>query len=244
MNAQSLLVLTCTVTPQTGLNLVRTDPLARRAAYIRSIRFWGRVAEALNHDMLVVENSGHCWDLALEAGAAQERIHTLSYAEDSPLTQQGKGAGEALMYDRIADWLTGPAREYVSLTKVTGQLTLRNPRASLRQMPAGPHLRCLLRLNLTKMDTRIWGADVGTFGKYFTGMADEVDEHHGIDLETVACRRALSAVVDGVPRPEFRFAPVLRGVSGSTGARLRGLRTAGGSAVVWAGRRLGRLDYV
>jgi hypothetical protein len=173
-----------------------------------------------------VENSGH--DLAnwLDnlSERTQARINFESYTETADLGGC-KGAGEGLMYDRVAQRLESDLGHVTDIVKCTGRLTLR----SRSGVPGAPHMpryvMSRISRDLTRMDTRIFGVDKETFVQHFTGLAPAVDEGAGVYLEHVVCRATLTAISQGVARLVFQPLPLLNGVSGSTGSRYRGLRT-------------------
>jgi hypothetical protein len=157
------------------------------------------------------------------------KITLESFKENSPLCfNGGKGAGEALMYERFVTHFLDRRPDVEHIMKVTGKLYLASP----RQIPSLPtntrYITCQLNRNLTFMDTRFYCVDVKTFRDFFLGMAPMVCESNGEYLEQVAAKAALRACLSGVPRIGAEYFPSIRGISGGSGRRYRGLRSSVG----------------
>lgn len=245
---RDLLLLTSTIEPGDVPHLVRALWADRRRDYLSAVEFYSNACSPSEVQLLFVENSGaNVDDIRAVAAKHGHELAVISYVEDSVVSRRGKGNGEALMFDRVARWLSETSGEYRRLIKVTGRLSVKNINSILtfdlgRPRPS-PYVCCRVTADFTVVDTKFFITDPAVFTKYFTGMEPEVSESTGRFLEHVCARRLARALSDDVLWLRFRRYPHFVGVSASTAVRYSGPRDWIRVQMVMLARFLARDKY-
>ena len=143
-----LLSLTATVTPATGVQLVRSDPAVRRADYLDAFRFWLAHPDPRLNRILFVENSGA--DLAgfrEEAARSGKEVELISVPKSPAPAGLHYGYSELLMLDSALEQSRIRA-ETTHLVKATGRLIFPDLPKLLDRLPTAYDLAVDARGNL------------------------------------------------------------------------------------------------
>lgn len=224
-----LVVLTCSLVPNTTRAVALADPGLRLGQYASALGSWASSARSA-FDILWIDNSTASAASLHAVRRSPDTVKILQRPELSCKEGEGKGNGEARMIDAAVDWAVA-AGHYDFVTKCTGRLFVRNfhrvVRADTRTIQAG------LRSDLMTADSRLFSAPLEVFRNHFSSMDMEIQEEYHVYMEHILARRILRAIADGVPFTPWPALPAYQGMSGSTGETydsvfVKGRRLAGG----------------
>lgn len=214
-----LVILTATVTPQSGSNVTLTEPAKRRAQYQKSAFIWLAQARKLNFDVLIAENSADQLQTWIPTGA---RGLECTAASSAP---RGKGASEADILRQVffSDSFSLQRRPWVA--KCTGRLTVANLSSIL------PHsgnytsfVTCRTAPNLSEVDARFVIASPVVWQEHLLAFAEDINDCMGHYLEHALASGLISALAAGVSYLPFRRVPRFRGSSGTSGLKYDSLK--------------------
>ncbi|MCB8910105.1 hypothetical protein KUG88_08170 [Rhodococcus rhodochrous] len=221
-------MLTASIEPGEVENLRRVNWQLRRSDYCAALEFYCKLTDPEKFSILVVENTGAgVADLEQLASSNGHRLSVISYKENQSVSRKGKGNGEALMFNRIADWLSQSksSEEFESIIKITGRLEVRNLVSIVSGMPKNTSFfAARIYSDLTYIDTKFFISDPLTWTRYLTNLEPLVRESEGRYLEHACALSAARMRYDGVAWVPFRIMPSISGVSGSTGQKYGTLR--------------------
>ena len=126
---KNVLVLTCTVSPQTLISVKRNNVQIRESDYINAIEFYITNLHP-NFDIIVVENSNSV-RLLEKSIADGSRLKFIQAPIDISSSIQGKSAGELGMLQFLVN--EGHLNDYQYIWKVTGRIVVRNINSLMRQ---------------------------------------------------------------------------------------------------------------
>ncbi|GGG21832.1 hypothetical protein GCM10007304_39590 [Rhodococcoides trifolii] len=191
----------------------------RRADYESALAFYAREIKPDRAQILFVENTNaDLSDFETVARREGHALSTLSYLEDPSVSEKGKGNGEALMFDRVAEFLNLSPIPIRTVTKITGRLKVKNHATLLSRCASFDRfISCRVSSDLKQVDTKYFVTDCATWTTYMTGLEPLVDEINGRYLEHAAALRFAQTRFDGLAWVQFRRRLHIEGISGSTG---------------------------
>jgi hypothetical protein len=212
------ILLTATVTPQPmpGLLDLR-DPAIRRQQYIEGLRRWVPLAAENGGTIVFFENNGEDLDALARDAFGPTRPGNLELINARPSAPEdlarGKGATETAMMDEFCERFYDDPDEV--WYKCTGRLFVKNFARCIPDAVPPNSLIARLSLDLTHMDTRIFGATADAWRRYFTGTGKDVEPAKGELIEQALAKRVLRGLSEDAHLVRFRAQPELIGRSGS-----------------------------
>lgn len=221
---REVLLVTATIRPNTGRVVAVTDPTVRARQYESALARWLATLDPARDRVVVAESSGAdtAGLVALGRAWSPQAFSLLELPGCTPTLRGGKGSGEAAMVEAVVAELCRQGLDPTTpVTKCTGRLYVANHRD---YGPMSGDVRAALRSDLVFADSRYWTLRLGLAAQHLTGIAAEVDELAGIDVEHVFARRVLQALGAGARWERWPELPRIVGVSGSTGSDYAGRR--------------------
>lgn len=133
----NLLILTCSVTPQTQPDLKVSSPDIRLMDYVAALTLWTQSTKGSDTEIWVLENTNSISALRsafLETQRDSPRVRFIQIPFDSLSQTYGKSAGEFEMLKMVAREIR--KRNFQRITKVTGRLFVKNFKRCLALSPS------------------------------------------------------------------------------------------------------------
>ena len=207
-------VLTATIAPSTEIpNLIVRDSKERLAEYVRSVRWWSKLASKDNFDLFVFENSGHASDLSI---FESERVSIVSVPiQESESVKRGKGAGESFMLRLSSEVLS----DYALILKCTGRLQVINATDLISRHLSFPTAEVMISWDATldKVDTRCFSVRPAFLRTWMSAIEHHVSDERGCDLESQSARWLMAQIIAGTQMVDFPRSPAIVGRSASEG---------------------------
>jgi hypothetical protein len=230
-----LVILTATVVPQVEQGLIRNDPKLRLIDYLNSIEKIEKQIKNCDADVLVVENSDNSnliLDGLMEKHIDTNRISFLSCPIDKSSSILGISSGEHGMLREVGK--SFDLNSYDVIWKLTGRLGVDNLRSLLSKSSGDLRANTFFGQHHS-IDSRFFGMSKALFIEfaestphYSERSANDQRELYGSDFKSIEyflAYFALKAETQGYTFRSLPYLPVYRGVSGSTGKSLDGIRT-------------------
>ena len=157
---ENVLILTCTVSPQTKISVNRNDMQLRESDYRNAIKFYLTKLNS-NFDIIVVENSNSIRLLETDF-ISDNRVKFVQAPIDNISSFSGKSAGELRMLQFLID--KGYLNTYKYVWKVTGRIVVRNINALTREFQGDI---CAYRYKDShSCDTKFFGMKLEVFKEF------------------------------------------------------------------------------
>lgn len=230
-----LIILTATVVPQVEQGLIRKDPYLRLSDYVNSIKKIEKQIDKCNADILVVENSDSL-NLIQDGLAKREvdtqRISFLNCPIDSRSSLSGISSGEHDMLREVN--MKFNLNKYDVIWKLTGRLGIGNLISIVNHSTGDLRANSFFKQHHS-VDSRFFGMSKTLFHKfaestphYLERMPQDCGELYGSHFKSIEyflAYFALKSESQGFTFRSLPYLPLYRGVSGSTGKSLDGIRT-------------------
>ncbi len=230
-----LIILTATVVPQVEQGLIRNDPKLRLNDYLNSIERIQKQIKNCDADILVVENSDNLnlmLDGLMEINFDTKRINFLSCPIDKSSSIFGISSGEHGMLREVGK--NFDLNSYDVIWKLTGRLGIDNLRSLLSKSSGDLRANTFFGQHHS-IDSRFFGMTKALFIEFAestphysersTDDQRELFGSHFKSIEYFLAYFALKVETQGYTFRSLPYLPVYRGVSGSTGKSLDGIRT-------------------
>ena len=156
----SVLILTCTVSPQTLISVKRHNVQIRESDYINAIEFYTTYLDP-NFDIIVVENSNSL-RLLEQSNTGERRLKFIQAPLDNVSSLVGKSAGELGMLQFLVK--EGYLNDYQYVWKVTGRIVVRNINSLIREFKGDI---CAYRYRDShSCDTKFFGMKIELFKEF------------------------------------------------------------------------------
>jgi hypothetical protein len=212
-----ILLLTATINPRDCSLVTRSDPTARLADYILSMRRW--LAEPSIRDIVLCENSGSSLDDVIEVVRAENKLKKnvtfLSYASDGE-GRRGKGYGELGILQHAISACGFPDSQRV--LKVTGRYYVTNIDNIIDNINSNSAdiLSCPFILP-GWIASECFCCTVTFLKQYFCPKRALVDDSLNRFFEQALAQSVKEATRDGLTQAIFSVHPQLEGISGGSG---------------------------
>jgi len=207
-----VVLLTGTINPgQMGLTRL-LNPEDRRKQYVTSINFW---LTTTSLPIVFVENSNSDISVSFQHEIAAGRLEVLTFSGNDYPTHLGKGIGEmnCMQYAHQYSQFINQA-EFIF--KVTGRHQLLNFNAYYKHLLQHSYdVTADLKANISFADSRFWGYKTDFFRKYLIVYQEMLNDSEGYFFEHALNKAVLHAIADGMQYSPFRYAPRIKGMSGT-----------------------------